>query len=156
VQVYGSRQFELTQGLRLNLGLGYQGQSGTPINVQGAHYIYGSGLTFILPRGSGGTLPWVHTVDTRLSADVKLVRDMVATLSVDVFNLFNFQAATRVDEIWTANTVDAVLGGTFADIENGKLMQRGTNTPAVKNPNFGNPIAYQPPRSVRFGMRVAF
>jgi outer membrane receptor protein involved in Fe transport len=156
VQVYGSRQFELTKGLRLNLGLGYQGQAGTPINVQGAHYIYGSGLTFILPRGSGGTLPWVHTVDTRLSADVKLVRDMVATLSVDVFNLFNFQAATRVDEIWTANTVDAVLGGTFADIENGKLMQRGTNTPAVKNPNFGNPIAYQPPRSVRFGMRVAF
>ena len=27
---------------------------------------------------------------------------------------------------------------------------------AVKNPNYGNPIAYQPPRSVRFGMRVAF
>ena len=159
VQVYGSRQFDLTKTLRLNLGLGYQGQSGAPINVQGAHYIYGSGLTFILPRGSGGTLPWVHTVDGRLSADVKLMKDMVATLSVDVFNLFNFQAATRVDEIWTANTVDAVLkegGATFEDIENGKLLVRGTQTPAVKNPNFGNPIAYQPPRSVRFGMRVAF
>ena len=159
VQVYGSHQFDLTKTLRLNLGLGYQGQSGAPINVQGAHYIYGSGLTFILPRGSGGTLPWVHTVDGRLSADVKLMKDMVATLSVDVFNLFNFQAATRVDEIWTANTVDAVLkegGATFEDIENGKLLVRGTQTPAVKNPNFGNPIAYQPPRSVRFGMRVAF
>jgi outer membrane receptor protein involved in Fe transport len=156
VQVYGSREFRLNNSLRLNLGLGYQGQSGTPSNVQGAHYIYGSGLTFILPRGSGGTLPWVHTVDGRLSADVRLVRDVVGTLSVDVFNLFNFQAATRVDEIWTANTVDAVIDGSFEDIENGKLLQRGTTTPAVKNPNFGNPIAYQPPRSVRFGMRVAF
>jgi hypothetical protein len=75
---------------------------------------------------------------------------------MDVFNLFNFQERTRVDEIWTANTVDAVIGGTFDDIENGKLLVRGSQTPAVKNPNFGNPIAYQPPRSVRFGMRVAF
>jgi outer membrane receptor protein involved in Fe transport len=156
IKVFGSKEFLLRPDVRLNLGLSYQGQSGTPLNVQGAHYIYGPGLTFILPRGSGGRLPWQNTFDTRVGVDWRLPNGLTTTFSMDIFNLFNFQSAIRADETWTVNTVDAVLGGNFADIEGGRLTVRGSSGSAVQNPNFGKPTAFQAPRSFRFGMRVAF
>ncbi|KFE64804.1 Trehalose synthase [Hyalangium minutum] len=154
VKLYGAKEFPLTAKIGLNLGLSYRGTSGAPINVTGAHYIYGPEFTFILPRGSGGRLPFVHNIDTRLSANYRLSGDMVASVSMDVFNLFNFQAATAVDQRYTSETVDAIIGGTTTDLAN--LKARGTDRTVVVNPNFGKPTAYQSPRSIRFGARLSF
>jgi len=154
VKLYGAKEFPLTGKLNLNLGLSYRGTSGAPINVTGAHYIYGPEFTFILPRGAGGRLPLVHNIDTRLSANYRLSGDMVASVSMDVFNLFNFQSATAVDQRYTSETVDAIVGGTHADLES--LKARGTDRTVVVNPNFGKPTAYQSPRSIRFGARLSF
>ena len=97
----------------------------------------------------------MHNIDTRLSANYRLSGDMVASLSMDVFNLFNFQAYTAVDQRYTAETVDAIVGGSKADLEN--LTPRGvTDRTVVVNPNFGKPIQYQSPRSVRLGARLSF
>jgi outer membrane receptor protein involved in Fe transport len=154
VKFYGAKEFALTGKASLNLGLSYRGTSGAPINVVGAHYIYGPEFTFILPRGAGGRLPFVHNIDTRLSANYRLSGNMMATVSVDVFNLFNFQSVTSVDQRYTSETVDAIIGGTKADLEN--LKARGTDRTVVANPNFGKPLSYQSPRSIRLGARLSF
>jgi hypothetical protein len=154
VKLYGAKEFPVTGKLSLNLGMSYRGTSGGPINIVGSHYIYGPDFTFILPRGAGGRLPFVHNIDTRLAANYKLSGNMVASLSVDVFNLFNFQAVTAVDQRYTAETVDAILGGSLADLQT--LKARGTDRVAVSNSNFLKPTAYQSPRSIRFGARLSF
>ena len=147
VKLYGAREFPISNRLALNLGLSYRGNSGTPLNVTAAHPIYGPDFTFILPRGAGGRLPFVHNFDTRLSANYKLTGDMVATVSLDVFNLFNFQAYTSADQRYTLNNTSAIIGGTRKDLQ---------SLSVAVNPNYGRPTAYQSPRSLRLGARLAF
>jgi outer membrane receptor protein involved in Fe transport len=155
IKVFGSREFPLSSTASLDLGLSYRGTSGAPINALGSHYIYGNGNTFILPRGSVGRLPWVHNVDAHLGLNYKFARGLLATLTLDSFNLFNFQAYTSVDQNYTFDTVDALVGGSLADLEN--LKVRGNPAAAaVANPNFNKPTSYQAPRSIRFGARVSF
>jgi len=151
VKINGAKEFVLSGKLSMNLGMSYRGSSGTPLNVTSAHPIYGPDFTFLLPRGAGGRLPFVHNIDTRLSANYRLTGDMVATVSMDVFNLFNFQAATSMDQRYTAQTIGAIIDGTEEDLE--RLVDEGA---IVKNPNYGRPTSYQSPRSIRFGARLAF
>jgi outer membrane receptor protein involved in Fe transport len=154
IKVFGAREFVFSPTTSLNLGLSYRGTSGAPINVTGAQYLYGTGFTFILPRGAGGRLPWVHNVDAHLGLNRKLGQGLTASLTVDSFNLFNFQAVTAVDQNYTFNNVEALVGGTEADLPN--LKVRGTDTPVTLNPNYQKPLSYQTPRSIRFGARLAF
>ncbi|SEM01207.1 TonB-dependent Receptor Plug Domain [Stigmatella aurantiaca] len=155
LKFYGAKELMLSGSASLNLGLSYRGASGAPLNVLGTHYIYGPDFTFILPRGSGGRLPWVHAFDTRLAFNYRLTRDTVATVSLDLFNLFNFQAVTSMDQRYTEDTVDALVGGTPEQLAG--LTPRGdTSRTVVVNPNYGKPLSYQPPRSVRLGARLSF
>ncbi|HEX8703792.1 MAG TPA: TonB-dependent receptor [Myxococcaceae bacterium] len=147
LKINGAREFPLTPKLSMNLGLSYRGNSGTPLNVTAGHPIYGPDFTFLLPRGAEGRLPFVHNIDTRLSANYRLTGGMVATVSLDVFNLFNFQAYTAADQRYTLNNVPAIIGGTKEDLE---------NLSVAVNPNYGRPTAYQSPRSIRLGARLAF
>jgi hypothetical protein len=75
-------------------------------------------------------------------------------LTIDVFNLFNFQAAQARDQRYTASDVRAVEGGSARDLTNGDGSAFDAKT--QKNPNFGKPTAYQPPRIFRFGLRGTF
>jgi hypothetical protein len=75
-------------------------------------------------------------------------------LTIDVFNLFNFQAAQARDERYTASDVRAVQGGSARDLTNGDGSAFDPKT--QKNPNFGKPTEYQPPRIFRFGLRGTF
>ncbi|MDY7228098.1 TonB-dependent receptor [Hyalangium rubrum] len=157
IKAFGAREFVIRPDLSLNLGLSYRGVSGTPYSYLGAHIDYGAAQAYILPRGSGGRLPWVHRFDSRLALNYKLTREMTASLSVDVFNLFNFQTATMYDQNYTFSAVLPIEGGTPADLS-GKLVDPdGNPIPAeAVNKNFGKPLAYQSPRSFRFGARVTF
>ncbi|WP_306818066.1 TonB-dependent receptor [Archangium lipolyticum] len=154
IKVYGSREFQLSPTASLDLGLSYRSTSGAPLNVLGSNPAYGTGGTFILPRGSGGRLPWVHNVDAHLGLHYKFARGLTATLTMDSFNLFNFQAVTSVDQNYTYDTVDAIVGGKPADLEN--LKVRGGTAAVVVNPNYQKPLSYQAPRSIRFGARLSF
>ncbi|HEX8438825.1 MAG TPA: TonB-dependent receptor [Archangium sp.] len=154
LKVFGAREFVFSPTASLNLGLSYRGTSGAPINVTGAQYLYGTGFTFILPRGSGGRLPWVHTVDAHLGVNYKLSQRVTAALTVDSFNLFNFQAVTAVDQNYTFDNVEALVGGTEADLQT--LKVRGTDRAVTVNPNYEKPLSYQTPRSIRFGARLSF
>jgi hypothetical protein len=86
------------------------------------------------------------------------------SLTVDLFNLFDFQAATRVDQNYT---YASVLPVTTA-VEPGKLTpdrvtkideDTGTQVPLRAedlNRSFKKPLEYQAPRQVRLGLRYSF
>jgi hypothetical protein len=153
VKVFASKDFLVGSSVLFNLGLSYRGTSGRPISYLGAHELYGAGEAYLLPRGSAGRLPWTHRVDTHLGVSYRMSQDNLVTLTADVFNLFNFQALTAVDENYTFAEVVPVEGGTEADLV-GLVDIHGD--PVVVNPNFRRPTGYQAPRSIRFGAKVTF
>jgi len=165
LELFGAKAFQLTRDLSANLGLSYRGRSGTPLNYLGGHALIGPGETFVLPRGSSGErTPWVHSVDSNVGLTYRLGGSKAVSLTVDVFNLFDFQAATRVDQNYT---YASVLPVTTA-VEPGKLTpdrvtkideDTGTQAPLRAedlNRNFKKPIEYQAPRQVRLGLRYSF
>ncbi|WNG51188.1 TonB-dependent receptor [Archangium minus] len=153
IKVFGSREFVLSPSSSLDVGLSYRSLSGAPLNVQASHYLYGTGASFILPRGSGGRLPWVHNVDAHVGLNYKLGRGLIGTVTLDSFNLFNFQAVTSVDQNYTFDNVDPLVGGTAADLKT--VKNRNGAAPAL-NPNYQKPLTYQTPRSIRIGARLSF
>ncbi|HSN99181.1 MAG TPA: TonB-dependent receptor, partial [Candidatus Nanopelagicales bacterium] len=162
IKVFGSKAFEIPGGMFLDLGLTFRSRSGGPTNFLGSHPLYGAGEVFILPRGAGDRLPWVHDIDGRLGFSVNLAKDSQLTLSMDVFNMFIFQAVTQRDENYTTSDVLPCVDGTREQLEpsGGETCLRNTDgsvfDPADKNPNFGNATAFQAPRTFRFGARVTF
>jgi hypothetical protein len=139
--------------MSVNLGLTYTARSGTPLNAFGRHEVYGANEVLILPRGTAGTLPWTHNVDTHLAFNYKLSKDSLVTLSADIFNLFNFQREVNRDQSYTGSTVLPIANGTAADLE---TMTDINGAPVVVNTNYGHTTAYQAARAIRFGARVTF
>jgi len=157
LKLFGAREFVLRPDLSLNFGGSYRGSSGTPYSYLGAHADYGPGQAFILPRGEAGRLPWVHRFDARLAVNYRLSRELTASLSLDVFNLFNFQAPVAYDQNYTYSAVLPIEGGRPGDLPAKLVDPEGKPIDSESlNKNFGKPVAYQAPRSFRFGARVAF
>jgi len=153
------------------VGLSYRGSSGSPINYYGAHPDYGQDEVFVLPRGAGGNTPWVNVVDSNIGVNYRLSKDNVVSLTVDVFNLFNLQGISAVDQSYTFQSVYPVKDGTEADLPtetNRGNVIINTGDPVHDreeptylsheevNPNFNKPAAYQSPRQIRFGLRYTF
>jgi len=90
IKAFAAKEFVFGSNMSFNLGLTYTARSGTPLNAFGSHEIYGADEVLIIPRGTAGTLPWQHNVDTHLAFNYKLSKDSMVTLSADVFNVFNF------------------------------------------------------------------
>ena len=170
IKVFAAKEFVLTGSMSFNVGLTYKGRSGTPIEYLGSHLVYGSDEVFVLPRGSGGRLPWVHTVDARAGFNYKFTKDNIVSLSVDVFNMFNFDSVTAVDQRFTASDISPLvvdpnknpqqqicIAGTDTNCASPLRAPDGTPiTDADLNKNYKNPTQYQSPLSVRFGLRVTF
>jgi hypothetical protein len=123
----------------------------------GAHELYGMDEVFILPRGSGVRLPWTHEIDVRLGYMLKFDPSYTIAITVDVFNLFNFQQKTGIDQRYTAAAVQPIEDGTKDDLDQ-LLNQDGTefDKDLDYNKNFGNPTAYQRPLTTRIGIRATF
>ncbi|AGC48382.1 TonB-dependent receptor [Myxococcus stipitatus DSM 14675] len=167
-KVFGAREFMVSRSTSVNVGGGYRSRSGTPLNYLGAHPRRSGSETFILPRGSAGRLPWVHNIDTHVGLNQKLSNDYTLSVSLDVFNLFNFQQYTAVDQTLTFTRVYAIeQGGRPEDLTacltannpDCKVISTATNQPILPsdiNPNFKRPTAYQAPRSVRLGAKLSF
>ena len=165
LKLHGARVFGLTRHLSVNLGLSYRGRSGTPLNYLGADPLFGPGERFVLPRGSSGErTPWVHTVDSHLGWTWRPDRDKAVTLSLEAFNLFNFQAATRVDENYTYAPVlpvtEPVEAGTLTPDQVTRIDEYTFEKEPLReedlNRNFKQPLQYQAPRQVRLGLRYSF
>jgi hypothetical protein len=140
--------------------------------------LYGPDETFILPRGSGERTPWEFGADLSLGYRFQIDKDKSVQATIDVFNVFNLQAATLLDQRYTLADVQPNTTGATPDA-NGVIpgiTKSGVLPPTVdcnsmpqdqqcldyylqpseKNPNFGRPLAYQAPRVFRFGLRTTF
>ncbi|MRG91224.1 TonB-dependent receptor [Polyangium spumosum] len=168
IKVFGAKEFQLPANVTINVGLGYLGRSGAPLNVLGSHPLYGGSEVFILPRGAGGRTPWVHSIDSNVTFGYRFSKDSTLSVGVDIFNLFNFQQATGFDQNYTLADVLPVADGSTANLFGKKgeaptdtskklLYSDGTEFQAGDiNPNWQNPTAYQTPRQIRINARVTF
>jgi hypothetical protein len=154
-KAFASKDWALGESQRLGTGVALHAQSGAPTNYIGSDPVHGPYEAYILPRGSGERLPWQYSADLQLAYRLAMVRQMTWSVTLDIFNLLNFQAATSRDELYTTANVYGIKGGKPEDIAGGKLKNVQGGAIEV-NPNFGNPNAYQAPRIFRFGARAEF
>jgi outer membrane receptor protein involved in Fe transport len=161
VKLYGAKDWILTPEHHVTTGVSFRGKSGTPTGYFGSHTVYGLDEAFILPRGSGPRNPWEFGADLAIGYRFQIDKDKSVQASIDIFNIFNFQAMNLSDQRYTASDVLPVVGGSAnADGTITGLRHSTDGTPfdpiAEKNPNFGRPLAYQAPRVFRFGLRTTF
>lgn len=179
IKAYAAKQFVIAGGLALTVGLTYEGRSGTALNYYGAHPVYGQDESFVLPRGSAGRLPWRHAINAKAGVEYRFNKDNTVQFTADVFNVFNFQAVTSVDETLSTETLlpfiapagqnpaeaACLSGSANPACANGQLKIQtidGTTglpvdaTSDLLNANFKRPTGYQAPISVRFGLRFTF
>lgn len=170
LKIDGFYQFDLQQVGLLTTGASFRAQSGIAHNALAAspHFGYGTGESFLLPRGAMARSPVTHQVDVHVSYGRRLSKGTAVEAFVRVFNLFNQQDELNVDEIYTLNAVNPIVGGTMSDLEHAKTLNENgmeTNRSPVVNKNFGQSAvgangfggpALQFPRTVEFGMRVSF
>ena len=93
------------------------------------------------------------TLDANIGYRKYFNEDLTMDITMDVYNVANFQAAIAVDENYTYSDVIPIEGGTKQDLETHTDIK---GDPIEKNPNFGNPTAFQSPRVFRFGVRLNF
>ncbi len=169
IKAFGAREFQLGKDTALNLGGGYRGRSGSPLNYLGYNARRSGAETFILPRGSAGRLPWVNNFDAHVGVSQRLSGHYTLDVSLDVFNVFNFQQVTDVDQVFTTTRVlpieqggkpsdvtSCAVAGSTTCLVKGSAAGNTTLTAADVNPNFKRPIAYQAPRSIRLGLKLSF
>ncbi len=150
-KLYGSYQWNFG----LTSGLVAQYLSGTPIDKKGTLLpfpFFGRGQRFITPRGTGGRTPDLFTLDLHLGYTVRVGKTLSLSLFGDLFNISDAQEAVTVDEIWTNARAERTedpneCGGPGTGPETG--CPQG-------NPNWGAPLTFQDPRTLRLGIRLSW
>lgn len=177
VKAYASKEFVINGKLSFQLGLTYEGSSGTPISYLGSHVIYGDGEAFILPRGAAGRTPWVHVFNVKVGVGYRIDKDVGVQFAVDGLNVFNLAAVTNVDQNYTRTAVlpyvapsgvnpqEAICAnGTIGCQSEVVLAEDTAQRLSVDdlNPNFKKPLntltqnAYQLPMQWRFSIKFTF
>lgn len=144
----------VTTGSRIRL------LSGQPVDALSRHYLYGSGESFLLPRGTMGRTDINYNLDFHLAYQREVADNIKVEVFADFFNLLNLQDVFGVDENYTFDAVNPVVGGDYSDLVFAKQADRSsgeqTGTPVTRNPNFLNPRLRYPPFFARFGARMTF
>jgi len=159
IKVYGAKDIKVTKESTAQLGASFSARSGGPTNFLGAHPLYGADEVFILPRGSGDRLPWTTNVGTHLGYSWRFENGMSLGVTMDIFNLFNFQGEVSRNQRYTSSDVLPLAGGTRGDLATPNTLTSSGGKPidpSELNPNFGNANQYQEPRQFRFGVRGTF
>jgi hypothetical protein len=163
IKLFLAKDWRLNPQHYVTTGISGRARSGDPSNHLGGHLIYGADQAFILPRGSGERLPWEFSTDLQIGYRFQIDKDKTVQATMDVFNMFNFQAATNRDDRYTiVNVLPSSDGNLNAVKRTSPLSPCPPDTdcsilqPNEVNPNFGRPTNYQPPRLFRFGLRMTF
>jgi hypothetical protein len=178
IKAYAAKEFVVGNSTSFQLGVTYEGSSGTPISYLGRHILYGNGEVFILPRGAAGRTPWVHTFNLKLGFTYRIDKDLGVTFAIDGLNVFNLAAVTNVDQNYTTTRVlpyvaqagENPVHSICADGSVGCQPQvtradTGAKLPIANvNANFKNPAnspgvandAYQLPMQWRFSIKFTF
>ena len=137
---------------RVTLGLSFTARSGMPRNYVSDLYA-GQQLSLLLPRGAAGRTPTVTELDGKVGYGRALTDKVNLEAYIDLFNIFDQQAATLTDDNYTFDQAVPIVNGTTSDL---KYAKNTAGQPINKNPNFGQALAYQNPFSARLGLRLTF
>jgi hypothetical protein len=159
LKVDGFYQFDLVDFGALTAGGSFRAQSGIAHNALASHPTYGLGESYVLPRGAIERSPVTTQFDVHLAYGYRLNKTTMLEGFVNIFNLFNQQDELSVDEIYTFDNAEPIVGGDRTDLlhlkahdDNG-IEQKTTVTP---NKNFDHVSQRQLPRNVQLGVRLTF
>ncbi len=145
---------QLTTGVRL------RALSGIPQDALGRHYLYGIGESYLLPRGSVGRNEFEKSADIHIGYGRDLGKGYHLEGFFDMFNIANDQGTFDVDENYTFDPANPIVGGTDEDLVYLKETTQSTGLeipePVGRNQNFGNPRFRYGPRFARVGLRLTF
>jgi len=179
IKAFAAKEFVLNGTFSVTLGLSYTGRSGAPISYLASHPLYGADEAYVLPRGSAGRTPWLHQLNGKLVGVARINQENTVQLSVDIFNMFNFDGAEQVDQRFSSSGIQpyavkpgddpqeaACIAGASAgcttELRKYELDGAGnvTGTSPVYqsdySPNFKRTTKYQQPLTVRIGLKVTF
>jgi hypothetical protein len=151
--------FDFKSAGHLTTGARFRALSGTPVNALGRHHLYGVNEAFLLPRGAMGRTSFETGLDLKVAYGRQLRRGMTLEVFTDLFNVFNSQGVFRVDNAYTYDRANPVVGGDYEDLIWLKAQNASgaeTNNPVRRNLNFQNPSVRYSPFSARLGARLTF
>lgn len=157
----GFYKLDLERSGILVFGSSVRASSGIPHNILGSHPVYGSGESYILPRGAWDRGVFTTSFDAHISYGRRLNKNMRLEAFVRIFNLFNQQPPTDVSEFYTFDVVNPCVGCDLDDLAHVKAVNPSDPTQDLSgtldvDPNFGNTTQRQGPRSVTLGARLTF
>jgi hypothetical protein len=149
------RAGQLTSGARLRVG------SGTPIDALTSNSVYGYDESFVLPRGAIGRSAWQTGVDLHFGYGRSLGGGMSLEVFTDLFNVINRQSTSYVDETYSYDNVNPIVGGDAEDLLWAKTQDWDGTEPddplsPTRNRNFRNAETRNPPFAARLGARLIF
>jgi len=159
LKVDGFYSFDLKKAGLLILGASFRAQSGTPHNTLAAHAVYGAGESYLLPRGALYRSPASSQLDTHFSYGYQLNKTTRLEGFIDIFNLFNSQTETDIDDIYTNDVTLPIVGGDAVDLDHAKLTDgngRQVSSVVTKSLNYGKLSSHQAPLTGQLGFRLTF
>jgi hypothetical protein len=156
VKLDGYYTFDLKQAGRITAGARLRAQSGVPKNVLARHAGYGRLESFLLPRGEAGRTDMTANADLHVAYARQLGSRMELELFAEVFNVLNSQQQTAVDNEYTTDVIDPIVGGGLEDLPYAKNANGAMGRIVTRKQNFGNTTARTAPLSARFGATLSF
>lgn len=151
----------------LNIGLNTHWYAGTPLNAYGYSFAYQNWEYYLVPRGSLGRGPSDWDADLNITYPVRFGGVKKLDLVANIFNLFDRQAITQLDQRYNLSSDPPCAG--LEDFCNGDggIATTGNNlTPAgaltnprstAPNPDFlQKGTLFTGQRSIQLGVRFTF
>ena len=164
----GSYEFSNGPLTGMNLGLSTHVYSGLPLNAYGYSFAYQNWEYYLVPRGSAGRGPKDWETDLQVRYPIRLGGTRRLMLQADIFNLFDRQSITQLDERYNLPEDGGCAGipEAFCNGDNGIVTTGNNLTPAFSiadpratatNPDYLiKGVGFTQPRSIRVGLRFEF
>jgi len=170
IKLDGSYEFSKGAMKGLNFGASFHWLAGTPLNAYGYSVAYANWEYYLVPRGSLGRGPADWETDFHVSYPVKVGSRARLNLIADVFNAFNRQASTLLDERYNLASSGGCgpngVPSALCNHDGGWSTSPNTLTPlgTLSNPRTSSPnpdylkkgLRFTAPLSLRLGVRFTF
>jgi hypothetical protein len=160
LKVDGFYLFDLKKNGQIVAGGSWRTQSGLPHNALAQHVVYGDSESYLLPRGAIPRSPVTTQFDVRLAYGYRMNKTTTLEGFINVFNLLNQQEELDLDEEYTQDAANPVVGGQMSDLAHVKVIDVATgqelNQTITPKKNFGNTTVRTSPRNIQIGFRLTF
>jgi hypothetical protein len=160
IKLDGYYNFDLREAGNVTTGVRLRAQSGTPEDALAAHYYYGPRESFVLPRGTFGRTDFITQADLHVAYGRDIAKDMTLEVYFDIFNVFNLETQFAIDESYSYQSANPIVGGSKDDLAYLKHVNeddgKETGEQVRKNLNFGNPVSRFDSMRGRVGLQLRF